>query len=420
MRILCIIGLLFITIISFNCEFGNAERTVDSNSTIRRVVSEIMQKMSTGGKFDVKHVKGRIPKGTKRTVLKQVENRKVLAGLWEHPVPGAYQGDMFLTADQESKLLKLKETHGGIHKRKAVTNFAKLWPIATVPFTIDEQLESKTDVIMAAMEYMESISCLHFVPHNTLVSETLGHNSFVHIFKGDGCWSSVGKLSGGKQLISLGIGCYSHGVILHELLHTIGFHHEQSRLDRDDYVQINWINIDESLANNFQKSNVITDYPYDYYSLLHYGRNSFRTDKSSPSIKTVNPLLQFDIGGGNNMTYTDIYILNDLYSCSAECPETDCGSGFLGARCECFCFESDENELDCNQPPVELLKGRLLLQTTDEIANCQPEETSYKTGLFFLQRTVLTMNGDEMYKEIIRLKYETPPQIIMFTIIDKK
>jgi len=47
----------------------------------------------------------------------------------------------------------------------------------------------------------------------------------------------VGRI-GGKQQLSLGNGCVYTGTIMHEFLHAIGFYHEQSRPDRDQFVRI--------------------------------------------------------------------------------------------------------------------------------------------------------------------------------------
>ena len=47
----------------------------------------------------------------------------------------------------------------------------------------------------------------------------------------------------GAQTLSIGRGCEYDGVIIHEIMHALGFYHEQSRSDRDDFVEIMWENI---------------------------------------------------------------------------------------------------------------------------------------------------------------------------------
>lgn len=57
------------------------------------------------------------------------------------------------------------------------------------------------------------------------------------------CWSFLGQ-TGGNQILSLQTpGCMWSGVAAHELMHALGFVHEQSRSDRDNYVTIVWKNI---------------------------------------------------------------------------------------------------------------------------------------------------------------------------------
>lgn len=63
------------------------------------------------------------------------------------------------------------------------------------------------------------------------------------------CSSYVGR-NGGSQRISLVDSCVDrHGTIMHEFLHAFGFYHEQSRTDRDDWVTINWDNIEPGLSH---------------------------------------------------------------------------------------------------------------------------------------------------------------------------
>lgn len=45
------------------------------------------------------------------------------------------------------------------------------------------------------------------------------------------------------QVVSIGYGCEYKGIILHELMHTVGFFHTNSRPDRDAYVIVYTKNI---------------------------------------------------------------------------------------------------------------------------------------------------------------------------------
>ena len=70
---------------------------------------------------------------------------------------------------------------------------------------------------------------------------------FVFFFLFYRCWSYIGRLywQKGPQILSLGQRCNKKGIIMHELMHAVGFWHEQSRPDRDQYVEVLWENIEK-------------------------------------------------------------------------------------------------------------------------------------------------------------------------------
>jgi len=97
-------------------------------------------------------------------------------------------------------------------------------------------------------------------------------------FEKKGCWSNVG-MTGGKQKVNLQFpSCMgNNGTGVHELMHAIGFYHEQSRPDRDSYVYIAMMNVQSNRKNNFQLHMRSKAYDhYDYGSVMHYNIYAFR------------------------------------------------------------------------------------------------------------------------------------------------
>jgi hypothetical protein len=95
--------------------------------------------------------------------------------------------------------------------------------------------------------------------------------------------SQIGMV-GGQQIINI-VSWNSQFTIVHELLHALGFYHEQGRADRNNFVQVNCNNVQGGcinnpiFSNNFNIQNDATAYGYyDFDSLMHYGQCDFSID----------------------------------------------------------------------------------------------------------------------------------------------
>lgn len=134
--------------------------------------------------------------------------------------------------------------------------------------------EEETLAVLNAMQEYHDKTCIRFRPF------VATDDGWVHIKQDySGCWSSVGKRSQG-QIVNLGSDkCRRHGVIIHELMHAIGFYHQQSASERDDFIKIHWENIKRGREHNFNKYNesVVTNFEvvYDYESVMHYSPRAF-------------------------------------------------------------------------------------------------------------------------------------------------
>ncbi|XP_061053417.1 meprin A subunit alpha [Eubalaena glacialis] len=182
-----------------------------------------------------------------------------------------------------------------------------------IPYILADSLAlNAKGAILYAFEMFRLKSCVDFKPYE-------GESSYIIFQKFNGCWSEVGNRHVGQNL-SIGQGCDYKAIIEHEILHALGFYHEQSRMDRDDYVNIWWDEILPGYQHNFNiyDDKIVTDLntPYDYESLMHYEPFSFNKSASVPTITAKIPEFNSIIGQRLDFSAIDLERLNRMYNCT--------------------------------------------------------------------------------------------------------
>ncbi|XP_020723542.1 zinc metalloproteinase nas-4-like [Bombus terrestris] len=192
---------------------------------------------------------------------------------------------------------------------------AARWPGGVVPYMLSPYFNSaQRNLIYEAMNDYHKFTCIKFKPY------TGEESDYIRITAGNsGCWSSVGRI-GGRQDVNLQVpGCMvKKGTVIHELMHAIGFLHEQSRYERDEYVTIQWNNILNSHAGNFEKaSKETTDafgVGYDYGSVMHYSANAFSRN-GRPTI-VPKGVTKVQLGQREGFSKRDIQKIRKMYKCN--------------------------------------------------------------------------------------------------------
>ena len=187
-------------------------------------------------------------------------------------------------------------------KGVAITGSQYRWPEGKIPYLINPSLPDP-ERVRQAIAHWEAKTPIRFHERTT-------EADYVEFRPGGNCSSAIGK-QGGVQYVNLGLQCKT-GNVIHEIGHTVGLWHEQSREDRDQFITIDWLNVAPGKRHNFNQH--ITDGDdigdYDYGSIMHYSAFAFALDTGKPTITALNGT---PIGQRESLSAGDIAAVKVIY-----------------------------------------------------------------------------------------------------------
>nr|XP_039270781.1 zinc metalloproteinase nas-36-like isoform X3 [Styela clava] len=274
---------------------------------------------------------------------------------------GVFEGDIRFDMDSLPTFLK---DYGYVEEnfdsgRRRTEAVVSLWGIQSedgrhnIPYTISERLSSKArSAIESSAKNLSSITCVDFVPRKS-------EEQHIRFVSKVGCWSGIGK-SGATHDISIGVGCENEASVSHELIHVLGFHHEQSRPDRDGYVDILYENIKPAFQSAFAKrvkrSPTDFDAEYDTTSIIHFSGRYF-SKNGQPTImdRSNNEPVQVE---KKYLSHQDIYRVNILFKCLPEKPVVEWTEWGNWSACDKTCGEGEKSRFRvCKDAKEEIVEG---------------------------------------------------------------
>jgi hypothetical protein len=180
------------------------------------------------------------------------------------------------------QIVGVVDNPGDLKRARAEANTPRLWEHPQIPYAVEDDLPNAAQVTLA-VQYFKQHTPVEFVPYS-------GEPDAVVFQKGTtACYSYLGRV-GGLQPIKLAPNCRWQEIV-HELMHALGFVHEQSRTDRDSYVDIVWTNIEDEYRPQYAQvpesfEEALRGAPFDYHSAMMYRTDEFALTPSEPTMRT--------------------------------------------------------------------------------------------------------------------------------------
>jgi hypothetical protein len=204
----------------------------------------------------------------------------------------------------EGDILLREESLNGANTEGTINNAtARLWPNRTIVYnTTTATTQAALDKFLAAAKVWTDKAGFKFVRRTN-------QTNYISLTSTAGCFADISML-GGKQRINLGPDC-SIGNAIHEIGHTIGLYHEQSRRDRDDFVNVFFENIEVGKENNFGKcSSCTANGSLDFGSIMMYGPFFFSKNGRATITKKDGTTYNWQRSA---LSTNDIAIVNSIY-----------------------------------------------------------------------------------------------------------
>jgi hypothetical protein len=217
-----------------------------------------------------------------------------------------YQGDILLD--------HLEASPNGPHSQSVGIAYSQyLWPkvgsVYQVPYTIDPASGDVTNLNAAISQFNNTFpGVIQFVARGSQTDYV--NFDFDPNNTSGACDSNEGR-AGGEQTVG-GSGTCAVATILHEMGHTVGVWHEQSRSDRNTYVNVNYDAVIKGSRSNFDQllDNDQDLTLFDYASVMEYPAFSFSRN-GQPCIESIPAGIP--LSNPNGYSAADIDGINRLY-----------------------------------------------------------------------------------------------------------